>query len=106
MIEFPQINTDHLILESITLENKHSRMVHILHPKKEYNHRLLDVKHYRLGRGQDCDVKITDISVSRNHCKITYINNKFYLQDTNSKFGTLLLSRGPIAIHPNTTVGV
>lgn len=106
LVDIPVVNQDHLILESITLENKHSRMVHILHPKKEYNHRLLDVKHFRIGRGQDCDVKVTDISVSRNHCKISYINGKFFLNDTKSKFGTLLLSRGPIEIHPCTTVGV
>jgi pSer/pThr/pTyr-binding forkhead associated (FHA) protein len=95
-----------MVLESITLENKHSRMVHILHPKKEYSHRMLDVKHYRIGRGQDCDIKITDISVSRNHCKINFRNGNFFLEDTGSKFGTLLMSRGKIAIHPYTTIGV
>jgi len=62
LIELPELQIDHMVLESITLESKHSRMVHILHPKEGF------IGKYQLGRGQDCDVKISDISVSRNHC--------------------------------------
>lgn len=46
----------------------------------------------KLGRGHDTDVRITDISVSRLHA---YIRKSFkgfyYLEDNNSKFGTLAL---------------
>jgi hypothetical protein len=28
----PNFERDHMVLESLTLEQKHSRMVHILHP--------------------------------------------------------------------------
>lgn len=59
-----------------------------------------------IGRGQDCDLKISDISVSRNHCQILFINGKFWLQDSGSKFGTLVLARSPAEVLPNTTVGV
>lgn len=104
LIDFPKIQTDHLILESVSLENKHSRMVHVLHPKKDqlYGNGRGAMKRYLMGRGQDCDLKMSDISVSRNHCAIIYQHDKFWLQDSNSKFGTLVLSKGPVEVVPNT----
>ena len=44
----------------------------------------------KLGRGHDCEIRITDISVSRNHAYIKFINNGFYLFDNKSKFATLV----------------
>jgi hypothetical protein len=29
----------------------------------------------KLGRGHECEIRITDISVSRNHASIKYIND-------------------------------
>lgn len=42
-----------------------------------------------IGRGHDCDIKISDISVSRKHCKILLLDGQFFVEDTKSKFGTL-----------------
>ena len=46
----------------------------------------------KVGRGQDCDVRITDdISVSRCHALIWKTSKGDYiLEDFNSKFGTLV----------------
>jgi len=44
----------------------------------------------RLGRGHDSDIRITDISVSRCHSLIKLDKGNFYVEDNNSKFGTLL----------------
>ncbi|CAD8075974.1 unnamed protein product [Paramecium sonneborni] len=59
---------------------------------------LLDKSQIKIGRVPDCDIKLKDISVSRNHAFIKVIkseNNKFklLLQDNNSKFGTLLYAQ-------------
>ena len=35
-------------------------------------------------------MRISDISVSRNHASLKLINNKFYLEDNLSKFGSLI----------------
>ena len=43
------------------------------------------------GRGIDADLRISDISVSRQHCMIYSTNKEFYLCDNLSKFGTLIL---------------
>lgn len=44
----------------------------------------------KLGRGHECEIRITDISVSRKHAFIKTQNNEFYILDNNSKFGTLV----------------
>lgn len=104
LINLPHIETDYLVLESLTLENKHSRMVHILHPNLESLQS--NSKQYRLGRGQDCELKVSDISVSRNHCLINYKKGYFFLTDNGSKFGTLILARNRIEIRPNLDYGL
>jgi pSer/pThr/pTyr-binding forkhead associated (FHA) protein len=44
----------------------------------------------KIGRGHQCDIRVTDISVSRVHAFIKLVNGKFVLFDNESKFGTLV----------------
>lgn len=46
----------------------------------------------RIGRGNDNDLKLNDISVSRIHAFIKRDpkDGSFYIEDNNSKFGTLV----------------
>ena len=44
----------------------------------------------KLGRGHECEIRITDISVSRNHGLIKKQADGFYIFDNKSKFGTLV----------------
>ena len=44
----------------------------------------------RIGRNNECEIRITDISISRKHGKIEMKNDNFYIYDTKSKFGTLI----------------
>jgi pSer/pThr/pTyr-binding forkhead associated (FHA) protein len=59
----------------------------------------------KIGRGHDADIRVTDISVSRFHAKINYCDEKgeYFLEDNNSKFGTLVLVRKPIRLQENKT---
>ena len=44
-----------------------------------------------IGRSHDSDLRITDVTVSRTHCKITKTEkNELILEDSHSKFGTLI----------------
>lgn len=43
-----------------------------------------------LGRGHQCDIRVNDISVSRQHALMKLEDNKFTLFDQTSKFGTLV----------------
>ena len=44
----------------------------------------------KMGRGHECEIRITDISVSRKHAYIRTQDNQFFILDNNSKFGTLV----------------
>jgi pSer/pThr/pTyr-binding forkhead associated (FHA) protein len=50
-----------------------------------------DKESLKIGRGQDNDLRITDISVSRCHSVIKLLKGQFILEDNDSKFGTLVL---------------
>lgn len=45
----------------------------------------------KMGRGHQCDLRISDISVSRIHTHIKFENDQFLAYDNDSKFGTLIL---------------
>jgi pSer/pThr/pTyr-binding forkhead associated (FHA) protein len=56
----------------------------------------------KLGRGHDCEIRITDISVSRNHAMIKFHNGSFHIFDNKSKFGTLVKEeRMEVAVTPD-----
>ena len=56
----------------------------------------------KLGRGHDCEIRITDISVSRNHAMIKFLNGAFHIFDNKSKFGTLVKEeRMEVAVTPD-----
>ena len=44
----------------------------------------------KMGRGHQCEIRLQDISVSRTHSEIKYSGSEFYLNDQDSKFGTLI----------------
>ncbi len=84
----------YMVLESISSNT--SKVIHVVN--------LSAINEIRLGRGHDCDVRITDISVSRLHSYIRkHPNGFFYLEDNNSKFGTLALIKTPIQLPSNKT---
>ena len=49
----------------------------------------------RVGRGDDCEIRLSDKSVSRRHAEL-FINRsgRMYLLDCNSSYGTFLYSKG------------
>lgn len=63
-------------------------------------------QHATLGRGHNCDIKISDISVSRKHCKILLSNGEFYIEDTKSKFGTLAKIKNSFTLKASYDVSI
>lgn len=92
---------NYLLLESLTFEKNSSRMVHLIMPDAEK-------KIFKLGRGHESDVRVSDISVSRCHALVKYNaeNGRFYLEDNLSKFGTLVLAKSSINLEPEMTKAV
>lgn len=58
----------------------------------------------KMGRANDSDVRMTDISISRNHASLKLINGSFYLIDNHSKFGTLVQVQNDVAILPEKQI--
>lgn len=90
MITFEKPSKPYMVLESVT--EKHERREEL----KERNlHFVYPDEHVpvRLGRGHQCEIRVTDISVSRTHSEIRYEKGKFYVKDLKSKFGTLVKFR-------------
>ena len=43
-----------------------------------------------IGRGEDCDLRLNDPSVSRVHARVTLLDGHIYLEDAGSRWGTLV----------------
>lgn len=70
-----------MTLESINLNG--AKNVYILNLST-------DKTQFKIGRGHDNDIRISDISVSRFHAMIKRENDNLILKDNSSKFGTLV----------------
>lgn len=79
-----------LVLEAINTEEIMKKKIKIIH--------IVDFKDLDgiiLGRGNEAHVKISDISISRTHAYLRVINNEIWIEDSNSKFGSLVIQNKP-----------
>ncbi len=90
-IELPKLDQNYIILENV-LDKRENRNMYII--------TLKDKTSIKIGRSNDSDVRMTDISISRNHASISLINDEFYIEDNASKFGTLIQLNGDISLIP------
>ena len=89
---------NYIILESFT--NTPHKTIHVIYFEDEMVDTSMPIE-FTVGRDNTVNIRITDISVSRLHSTITYVNNEFYVSDMNSKFGTLALLQSPFPIPYN-----
>lgn len=90
LLDIPKPPGQYLILEVLCKDKTSQKGLHLVHMGNKNS--------IRLGRAQECELRIADISVSRNHAKINYIGGNFYLEDTGSKFGTLVQIKRPVLL--------
>lgn len=79
-----------ITLESATSQNSESKSINVIS--------FQDKKNIRLGRGHDSDIRLGDISVSRNHANIHLTESGLFLADVSSKFGTLIRIKRPVSL--------
>lgn len=97
--EMQKPDNNYIMLESISREKRENRYLYIIH--------LKDKQSIKLGRANDSDVRMTDISVSRNHATLKLFNGYLYLQDNSSKFGTLInLNNNNVLMSPQRQLAV
>jgi len=87
ILDFKSEFENYFTVESLTIDKNNTRCIYVIN--LDNNIKL------KVGRGHDANLILTDISVSRVHCLITINNKSIYLEDNNSKFGTLVLVQNP-----------
>lgn len=80
-VQKPQ--TPYIVIEKLMPEINYSSNISIIS--------LEDRQEVKIGRQHVCDLRISDISVSRVHAFLRFSDKKFSLFDNDSKFGTLIL---------------
>ena len=104
LLDFKEIEPPYLVLQ--TMNQYYSQNNNNL----EYNGIFVisfKTKNYLIiGRANNSDIKLNDISVSRNHSIISYNNGDFYIDDIGSKFGTLLLIQNDILFLPYKEINI
>ena len=83
LLDFSDEFLNYLILESITLDKENNKFLYVISLDKK--------EEIKVGRGQFCDIILSDVSVSRIHSLISVEGKNIYIKDNNSKFGTLIL---------------
>ena len=103
LLEFKDIEPPYLVLQTMNQYNPQNRNL-------EYN--VIFVMSFKLknfliiGRANNSDIRLSDISVSRNHSVISYDNGEFFIDDIGSKFGTLLLIQNNILFLPYKEISI
>ena len=83
LLDFSDVFKSYLILECLTLDKENKKFLYVVSINRD--------KEIRIGRGQHCNIFLSDVSVSRIHSLFIVRGNNIYLQDNDSKFGTLIL---------------
>ena len=90
LIQIPKPPEKYVILEGLCKDKNSSKWLHVIS--------LNNKDSIKLGRANECELRMSDISVSRLHATIKLIGENFYLEDKDSKFGTLVQIKRPIAL--------
>lgn len=96
LLDIPKPPGQYLILEELCKEKGSNKGLHVIHMGSK--------RTIKVGRAQDCELRFSDISVSRNHARINYIGEKFYFEDTGGKFGTLVQVKRPVLIEEDANL--
>ena len=87
ILDFNSEFENYFTIESLTLDKNNTKFIYVVN---------LDINmQLKIGRGKDSQLTLGDISVSRIHAILTIENKNVYIQDNNSKFGTLILVQSP-----------
>ena len=98
LIQIPKPPEKFVILEGLCKDKNASKWLHVI---------CLNSKDsIRIGRANECELRMTDISVSRMHGNIKLVGENFYLEDKGSKFGTLVQIKRPVALDPSNDLSI
>ena len=79
-------NQKYFIIETIGSLRNHEKFIYHIIVNSENPISIISI-----GRADECDIKLEDNTISRLHSVITIYNNKLFIKDMSSKFGTGIL---------------
>ncbi|CAG9315225.1 unnamed protein product [Blepharisma stoltei] len=93
LVEIPKPPGQYIIIECLCKDKNSNKGLHVIS--------FCNKSFVKMGRGQDCELRANDISVSRLHAVIKFDKGSFYLQDKGGKYGTLIQIKRPIILDTN-----
>ena len=87
LIDFSNEYQSYLTLEILTLDKYRNKFIYAI--SLETNKKI------KIGRGNECEIILSDKSVSRVHSYLIVENNKVFIEDNDSKFATLVFIQTP-----------
>jgi len=90
LMAIPKPESRYFILEGLSKDRNSPKSLHIVSMNSK-----LELK---MGRGHESEIRISDISASRWHATVRLSGGKFYIDDGNSKFGTLVQIKRPLSL--------
>ena len=107
LLDFKDIEPPYIILQSMHQYNLQNRNVsNISDLNMIFVMSFKQKKYLVIGRANNSDIRLNDVSVSRNHSMISYDDGNFYIDDIGSKFGTLLLIQNNILFLPYKDISI
>lgn len=83
IIDYERPSDSYIIMDQINKDEKEEKVTIIVTFKQ--------LKSLKVGRSNECDVRLFDISISRHHANLYNTKDGIFLEDNHSKFGSLLL---------------
>ena len=90
ILNFKKPQKPYVIFELLDKDQNHNYEISIISFAKK--------NQITVGRSHDCDFRIEDISVSRSHSRLSFYENKLFIEDNGSKFGTIVKVVQPILL--------
>jgi hypothetical protein len=89
LVDFEWPKTPFIVLERLNLENEAGKTIIVLTPKE---------RGVKIGRWAGMDLRLQDVTLSRVHSSISFLDGHFWLKDEGSKFGSLILLQRAVEI--------
>ena len=87
LIDLSNEYQSYLTLESLTLDRHKNKFIYAISLEKN--------KKIKIGRGHECEIILSDISISRLHSYLVIEKKNVYIEDNDSKFATLVFIQTP-----------
>ena len=97
LLELNKPESNYIILESVAKEKNESKYIYVINMNEKNT--------IKIGRSNESDLRMSDISISRNHAILRLIGGNFYLDDNSSKFGSLVQTSNKVVVLPYKQLG-